>query len=197
MVGLTMNVKIWIPVIWVLNHAKDCRGVKSKLHEPYGSQYFIVQLFVSSNSNSDLFRCSNVNSKMNCTENWGFQECGQLETAKFKNYACMRLTTETSNCFECANRYDKAEIMFKRPPVPTEERQQTFQPNYNLILDFDETYIYCGKRNFTYDSFMEISESHRDEQCSLKTSGNITLFGLWEDLLTDFSFKMSPILSEL
>ena len=62
------------------------------------------------------------------------RDCGQLQDSKYQNYGCQSENSKTLDFFECSNRNDKADILFKNPPVP---KQKTFKAaNYNEVLEF-------------------------------------------------------------
>ena len=151
-------------------------------------------------SKTNIFRCSDEKKKPNCTANWGYENCGQMIDAKYKNYGCQYLDAELKGWFECANRMDKSGVLFENPPVPiiTREGQVIIEGmNVNQVLIFDEENIYCGERNITYEELSEVVHFHGYETCQLKNGMHLTLLDIWVQLVTDFSFKMSSKLNEL
>ena len=141
--------------------------------------------------------CANPGKAFQCDADWTFEQCGQLKNSKFQNFGCKKENSKKYNFFECLNRNEKAQVLFKNPPVPKKVTEQA--TNYNEVLVFNETssFIYCGQRNFSLDKFKELKEKYGDENCLLKDGQNVTLSDLWIKLKTDFSFKMSPKLDEL
>ena len=150
-------------------------------------------------SQTNNLRCSDESKKLNCSENWGYESCGQMKDAKYTNYGCKYLTAELSDLFECANRMDKSDILFDYPPVTRTERGQerTEDINMNNILIFDDENIYCGERNISYEELSYVVYLHRDEICQTKNDMQLTLQDIWRQLLTDFSFNMSSKIDEL
>ena len=152
-------------------------------------------------SQTNILSCSDESKKPNCTENWGFESCGQMKDAKYKNYGCKYLNAELNGYFECANRMDKSGVLFDYPPVQrTREGQAKYQRegfNFNQILTFDEKNIYCGERNISYEKLSEVAHLHRFEMCQLKNGLHFSILDIWRQLLTDFSFKMSSKMDEL
>ena len=119
--------------------------------------------------------------------------CGQLKESKYQNYGC-QLENPSKNYFECTNRNDKSDILFKNPPVPEEKGSQAV--NYNEVLNFNNNSFMCGQQEISWADF-ETKQSNGSEKCQLKNGKNVTLSKLWRDLKTDYSFKMSPKLTEL
>ena len=120
------------------------------------------------------------------------QDCGQLDTkANYKNYACVQEDGELVESFLCANRMDKEMLMFgNNPPVPKNKNFEAI--NYNKVLAYNETHIDCGNFTFTYEEFHDFKDEHLDTQCYLSGQFSVALDRLWYDLLTDFTFEMSP-----
>ena len=94
-----------------------------------------------------------------------------------------------SSYFECANRNDKKEVLFSTPPIPKNKKTKVYFFNTDLL--FDETTIYCGKFNFSYEDFYEVSVQHSHEFCDLLNGEKIPLDDLFWSLLLDFSFKQT------
>ena len=119
--------------------------------------------------------------------------------AAYKNYGCKFLDSEVSDNFFCANRMDKADVLFDKPPILTQKKymQNSNDINVNLVLNFDEEGIYCGGRNISYEAFKDAAEMYRDEICVLNNHMHLTIYDIWTGLLTDFSFNMSAKLDEL
>lgn len=147
-------------------------------------------------SKSDISNCSN---EANCTENGKFENCGQIEDALYQNYGCKNPFQSLSGEFFCANRMDKSDILFDKPPVRFLHNDHYIHDfNVNQFLNFDEENIYCGKRNISYEAFKDVMEMYRYEECDLKDNNmHMTIDYIWKGLLTDFSFKMSSKLDEL
>ena len=79
-------------------------------------------------------------------------------------------------------------------PVPSEK---TFQArNFNELLSFDQTYIYCGSFNFTFEDFYDTARKFAFEECILNDGTKIRLESLWANLATDFSFKRNDKMME-
>ena len=147
-------------------------------------------------SQSDLDTCADPEKTVKCTENWGLKDCGQLKDSKYQNYACQNADSKTYDFFYCTNRNDKVGTLFKNPPVPP--KQKTFQAvNYNEVLNYTDKGFICGQQNISWADFKTNKKSHGNEKCILKNGENVTLSRLWIDLKTDFSFQMSPKLTDL
>ena len=140
---------------------------------------------------SDLSICSDLD-KLHCEENWGILDCGQLESSpKYKNYGCMEYNAELLDSFSCSNRMDKATVMFgDNPPVPKTKKFEAI--NYNKVLSYNKSHINCGNFSFTYEEFHDVKDNNLDANCYLSGDITVTLDRLWYDLLTDFTFEMSP-----
>ena len=137
-------------------------------------------------SKSDLLLCANPKA-INCTQNWSEIDCGQLDNAKYRNIGCKLDFSRELDNFECSNRNDKKELLFKMAPVQSEK---TFQArNFNELLSFDQTYIYCGSFNFTFEEFYDTARKFAFEECNLTDGTKIRMESLWANLATDFSFK--------
>ena len=147
-------------------------------------------------SESDVLTCANPKKTVNCAENGFFKDCGQLQDSKFQNYGCQREDSKTYDYFECSNRNDKVDILFKNPPVP---KQKSFQAvNYNEVLNFNNQSFFCGQQEISWADFeTKANNSHGREKCILKNGENVTLSRLWGDLIRDYSFNMSHKLTEL
>ena len=146
-------------------------------------------------SESDLEICSNPNATVTCDENWNYRDCGQLRDSKFRNFGCQHSESEIFDFFECSNRKDKKEILFKQPPVP---RDTAYEPvNYNQVLNFTDVVIHCGDFDIPWPALKEMAERDSYKKCLLTSGRNTSLLILWQDLKVDFSFKMSPLLTEL
>ena len=91
---------------------------------------------------------------------------------------------------------DKNESLFNRPPVP-KQKTSNAAPFYNSILLYDESYIYCGKLNFSYEEFYDVTMQYGDESCEFRTGDTVAMINLWIDLKTDFSFEMTKKLNDL
>ena len=123
------------------------------------------------------------------------KDCGQLQDSKYQNYGCHDEYSKTKDYFECSNRNDKVDILFKNPPVP---KQKSFQAvNYNEVLNFNNKSFICGQQKISWDDFETRKNSHGNEKCLLKNGENVKLSQLWIDLKMDYSFEMSPKLNEL
>ena len=176
----------------------ECLCVRSKFYVCNFSNQLHVSMFYRK---TNILQCSDEKKEPNCTENWGYENCGQMKDAKYKNYGCKFLNAAVNDRFECANRMDKSGVLFTNPPVQrTKEGQANFQQvgmNMNQVLIFDEKNIYCGERNITYEELSEVVHFHGYETCQLKNGMHLTLLDIWVQLVTDFSFKMSSKLDEL
>ena len=144
-------------------------------------------------SQSDLLTCADPQKTVNCTENWDMKDCGQLKDSKFQNYGCQSENSQTLDYFECSNRKDKEEIIFKNPPVPKEKTWQAV--NFNEVLNFTDQGFICGQREISWANFGQNWNSN--ENCLLKNGENMTITQLWGNLIQDYSFKMSPKLNDL
>ena len=144
-------------------------------------------------SKSDVLTCADPNKTVNCAENWACKDCGQLHNSKYQNFGCQRENSKTADYFYCSNRNDKVDILFKNPPVPKQKSYQAV--NYNEVLNFNNQSFFCGQQEISWADFGDHWNSN--EKCLLKNGENMTLSDLWHDLKTDFSFEMSPNLTEL
>ena len=108
------------------------------------------------------------------------------------------MDSETLDYFECSNRMDKKNILFKQPPVP---KNRTFQAdNFNVLLNFTDEVIHCGAFDIKWTELKEMFERDGSKKCPLKPLKNgreVSLSDLWFDLLTDYSFRLSPNMTEL
>ena len=132
---------------------------------------------------------------INCTENYDYEDCEQLNHTNFKNYGCKSIFGNDFEYFECSNRMDKKDVLFERPPISL--RKKGISINYNTALLFDDSYIYCGKQNFTYENFSQVMQEHRFESCELTDEKMVTIGQLWSDLIVDFSFNMTKKMNEV
>ena len=144
-------------------------------------------------SQSDVLTCTDPNKTVNCAKNWGYKDCGQLHNSKHQNYGCHEENSKTSDYFDCTNRNDKADILFKNPPVPKQKSYQAV--NYNEVLNFNNQSFFCGRQEISWTDLSQHWISN--EKCILKNGENVTLSQLLLSLMTDYSFKMSPKLTEL
>ena len=90
---------------------------------------------------------------------------------------------------------DKKDILFERPPISLQKKRNSI--NYNTVLLFDDSYIYCGKNNFTYENFSQVRQEHGFEDCELADEEMVTIGHLWSKLIVDFSFNMTDKMNEL
>ena len=146
-------------------------------------------------SQSDISECSKTNSPVRCDENIFYQDCGNIKDSLYENYGCTATESEIYDYFDCANRMDKVNILFTKPPVIAKKTYQA--TNYNQVLLYDDTSIYCGTHNFTYEYFHDARYEFEEEPCNLLNGRNVSISTLWLDLKMDFSFEMSPILDKL
>ena len=144
-------------------------------------------------SHSDLRNCADPKKTVNCTENWLRKDCGQLQDSKFQNYGCQLDDGKTGDYFECSNRNDKVDILFKNPPVPKQKSWQAV--NYNEVVNFNNQSFFCGQQEISWVNFSQ--HWYSNENCLLKNGENVTISKLSLSLMTDYSFKMSPRLTEL
>ena len=144
-------------------------------------------------SKSDVLACADPNKTVNCAKNWRMTDCGQLQGSKYQNYGCQREDSKTYDYFECSNRNDKVDILFKNPPVPKQKSRQAV--NYNEVLNFNNQSFFCGQQEIFWADFKKHWWSN--EKCLLKNGENVTLSELDTALRTDYSFKMSSKLTEL
>ena len=151
----------------------------------YGKSFFFSQ--------SDVLTCADPNKTVNCAENWAYKDCGQLHNSKYQNFGCQRENSKTLDYFECSNRNDKADILFKNPPVPKQKSYQAV--NYNEVLNFTDQSFFCGQKEINWADFKKHWWSN--EKCLLKNGENVKLCNLLIDLKRDYSFEMSPKLTEL
>ena len=112
------------------------------------------------------------------------------------NYGCKIFDASEYNYFQCANRIDQKDNLFSNPPVPKETTIATAY-YYNTDLMYDETTIYCGKFNFTYEDFYDTSFYHGRELCELVNGERISIQRLFYDLQMDFSFRYTQKMNAL
>ena len=128
-------------------------------------------------SQSDKHTCADPQKTAKCAESW-MVDCGQLQDSKFQNYGCQLENSKSRDFFACANRNDKADILFKNPPVP---KQKSFKAvNYNEVLNFTDKSFICGQQDISWADFVDHWNSN--EKCNLKNGENVTLFKLWTSL---------------
>ena len=132
---------------------------------------------------------------INCTENYGHEDCEQLHHTNFKNYGCKSISGYETEFFQCSNRMDKKDILFEGPPISLQKKRDSI--NYNTVLFFDDSYIYCGKNNFTYENFYQVRQEHEFEYCELADEKMVAIGALWSDLMIDFSFNMTEKMNRL
>ena len=125
----------------------------------------------------------------------GYKDCGQIQDSKYQNFGCQSENSKTSDYFLCTNRNDKADILFKNPPVTKQKSYQAV--NYNEVLNFNNQSFFCGQQEISWADFLTKRYSHGNEKCLLKNGENVKLSRLWIDLKRDYSFEMSPKLTEL
>ena len=90
---------------------------------------------------------------------------------------------------------DKKDHLFNVPPV---SQKKSFQGiNFNKVLRFDDTHIFCGRYNFTYQDFYRYQIEHGNEACQLKDGTSLSIQSIWAELLMDFSFQMTGIMNQL
>ena len=159
---------------------------------PFDPFHQLLKLYFSK---SDLQICSDQNQTNFCSENAGYENCGQVSGAKYQNHGCKNVQSETFDTFICPNRMDKVDILFKNPPVPLNKTRQNF--NYNEVLYFDEQSIYCDSKNVSYESIKMVKKENPSLLCPLKNGKSTSIENIWNDLKADFSFKMSPKLDKL
>ena len=66
-------------------------------------------------SHSDLLLCPKPDG-IYCEQN-SYKACKQIKNANFDNYGCTITNTYDTNQFLCANRMDKKDFLFNRPPI--------------------------------------------------------------------------------
>ena len=77
-------------------------------------------------------------------------------------------------------------------------KQKSYQAvNYNEVLNFNNKSFICGQQNISWADFKTRKKSRGSEKCLLKNGENVTLSKLWLDLIRDYSFEMSPKLTDL
>ena len=114
------------------------------------------------------------------------------EGSKYDNFGCKKQDSQTLDSFHCVNRQDKGQVLFVQPPVPL--KQTNRGRNYNKILEYDESYVYCNEQSrIAYAEIWDLGLSQFGTQieCHLKNGENLTLRLLFIDLALDFSFEMN------
>ena len=136
---------------------------------------------------SDLAQCTKG---INCEEQSDglFQSCGQVPGATYQNYGCKSPDSSTRPYFDCMNRVDKIETLFEIPIVIAKKKREA--TNYNVLLEYDDEFVYCGSRNISFDQLLVVIRESPNEPCQLK-SGNTVPLGELYRLLTQFSFEKS------
>ena len=90
---------------------------------------------------------------------------------------------------------DKVNVLFSQPPLSTKKTRKS--ANYNLLLSFDNSTIYCGSFNFTYAEFENVYFRNATDLCLLKDGERrVSIENLFLDLLNDYSFNMSTKMDE-
>ena len=138
---------------------------------------------------SDLAQCTKG---INCEEQSDglFQSCGQVPGATYQNFGCKSPSTfSTLPYFDCMNRMDKVETLFKRPIVFAKKKREV--TNYNVLLEYDDEFVYCGSRNISFDQLVAVTEKSPYEPCQLKSGNTVPLGKLSEAILMQFSFEKS------
>ena len=145
---------------------------------------------------SDLKICSKYQETMKCEDNESFETCGEIPGAKYQNFGCKLQGSEGEGSFQCTNRQDKEHVLFTKPPVPL--KQTNRGRNYNLILQYDENYVYCNESGILYSEIWDLalSESGRKTECKLLNEETLTLRLLFIDLALDFTFEMNDKFQE-
>ena len=108
---------------------------------------------------SDLQICSSEQETMKCGDNVSYDNCDQIEGSKYQNFGCKKQDSKTLGSFHCANRKDKEQVLFGQPPVPL--KQTNRGRNYNRLLEYDDTYVYCNENSrISYAEIMDLGLSH-------------------------------------
>ena len=87
--------------------------------------------------------------------------------------------------------------MFEKPPILVKHPSTWKLVDYNTDLVFDESFIYCGNFNFTYEDFYQIRMENGMEDCVLANGQRTPIEHLWSELIGDFSFKMTRKMDEV
>ena len=140
---------------------------------------------------SDLAQCTK---EINCEEqtDGAFQSCGQVPGATYQNYGCKSPDSSTRPYFDCMNRVDKIETLFKRPIVISKKKREA--TNYNVLLEYDDEFVYCGSRNISFDQLVAVTKKNPYEPCQLKSGNTVPLIRLENFVLTQFSFEKNTAL---
>ena len=85
-------------------------------------------------------------------------------------------------------------VLFTQPPLSTKKSRKS--KNYNVLLNFDNSTIYCGLLNFTYAAFEHVYSQNSTELCILDEGKRVSIENLFLDLLNDYSFNMSSKMDE-
>ena len=140
-------------------------------------------------SGSDILACSNPD-VLKCSEDHLYETCQQIPGSKYHNYDCQQ-KAPVLDFAQCLNRADQYVNLFGHNRPPISKRVTYKATNYNLDLVFDDTRIYCGQFNFTYEDFYELANKNSGLICQLKHGKEVTLGILLGELYTDFSFEQS------
>ena len=137
---------------------------------------------------SDLAQCTKG---INCEEQSDglYQSCGQVPGATYQNSGCKTIYSSTYAMFFCVNRMDKVDTLFKRPIDFAKKKREV--TNYNVLLEYDDEFVYCGSRNISFDQLVAVTEKSPYEPCQLKSGNTVPLGKLSEAILRQFSFEKS------
>ena len=69
--------------------------------------------------------------------------------------------------------------------------------NINDILNFDNTTIYCGKLNFSYEDLFDITMEQGGEFCELTDGTEISIQDVLILVWFNFSFMMTETINDL
>ena len=139
---------------------------------------------------SDLSYCQQKDG-INCTQNWGYESCWQVNGSLHQNYACKKVLSDRFGYFGCINRKDKLDNGLFTNPISPMTASKVKGINYNEQLDFDNRRILCGKNNVTYPDFKKLKRQDPYLECDLKNGKKVYLHQLWSDLILDYSFNYS------
>ena len=141
--------------------------------------------------------CHEDENKFKCDDNFNYESCGSVPNALHKNNGCKHQRSETYQFFQCANRMDKENVLFKRPLNFARLKEATI--NLNTELSYTNSSFFCGgDRHIAFKDLKTVLKiDNSSDNCVLKNNQTVNYGQLYRRLLTDFSFKESMAIATL